>query len=54
MRRNFMTSRIQVLDVAIVCPLMGYVESGCYGAAIGVCSSVFKQICIQSLVEIIC
>lgn len=49
-RCDFMTVSVQVLYLTVVCPFVGYVESGRYGAAIGIYPALLKKVAVKALV----
>lgn len=48
-----MTGRIEILDLAIVCPFVGNIERGSDGTSVGVDAVLLKEVGVQHLVQVI-
>lgn len=48
-----MAGGIEILNLAVVGPLVGHVEGGRDGTAVGVLSSLLKQVGIETLVQVV-
>lgn len=53
MGSHLVTGRIEVLDLAVVGPFVGNIESGCDGTSIGVDAVLLKEVGVQHLVQVI-
>jgi len=50
---NLVAGGIEILDLAVVGPLVGHVEGGRDGTAVGILSSLLEQVGVQTLVQIV-
>lgn len=48
-----MAGGVEILHLAVVCPLVGHVEGGRDGTAVRVLSSLLEQVGIQALVQVV-
>lgn len=48
-----MTRGIEILNLAVVGPLVGHVEGGRDGTAVGILSSLLEQVGIETLVQVV-
>lgn len=48
-----MASGIEILDLAVVCPLVGDVESGGDGAAVRIFPALLEQVRVETLVQVV-
>lgn len=53
MGSNFVTIRIQVLDLTVICPFVRDIEGGRNRATVRVDSALFKQVVVQPLIQIV-
>lgn len=50
---NLVARGIEILNLAVVGPLVGHVEGGRDGTAVGILSSLLEQVGIETLVQVV-
>lgn len=53
MGRNFVTIRVQILDLTVVSPFVRNVECGGNGTAVRVDSAFFEKVHVQAFIQIV-